>query len=257
VTKYSTLNVPTVLTSPTDYTIALTNAGVGGGVVTTVAVVASGETLTIEGNTPQSQITPYRNQGDFFGLNHENSFDKITMIIQESFEGLDRAVQVSALDDGANTTLPAMVANTVVSINPTGDGFTLTSFGSISTDIDTAITTPADDDLLHYNVGSGLWENITLTSYLDGLLSASDDDILQRKSGTWTNRTIAQLVSDLAGAMIYVSADDTTAGYLNGKIVAGTHTALTENNGGANETLTVDLSARSKAAVRVSLFKLL
>jgi microcystin-dependent protein len=36
-----------------------------------------------------------------------------------------------------------------------------------------------------------------------------------------------------------VSANDTTAGYLNGKLVAGTGISLTENNDGGNETLTV------------------
>jgi hypothetical protein len=38
---------------------------------------------------------------------------------------------------------------------------------------------------------------------------------------------------------IKVSANDTTEGYLNGKLVAGTGISLTENNDGGNETLTV------------------
>jgi len=36
-----------------------------------------------------------------------------------------------------------------------------------------------------------------------------------------------------------VSSNDTTAGYLNGKLVAGTNVTLTENNDGGNETLTI------------------
>lgn len=36
-----------------------------------------------------------------------------------------------------------------------------------------------------------------------------------------------------------VSANDTTAGYLNGKLVAGSNITFTENNNGANETLTI------------------
>jgi hypothetical protein len=36
-----------------------------------------------------------------------------------------------------------------------------------------------------------------------------------------------------------VSSNDTTPGYLNGKLVAGTGIALTENNNGGNETLTI------------------
>jgi hypothetical protein len=36
-----------------------------------------------------------------------------------------------------------------------------------------------------------------------------------------------------------VSSNDTTAGYLNGKLVAGTGVSFTENNNGGNETLTI------------------
>jgi hypothetical protein len=39
--------------------------------------------------------------------------------------------------------------------------------------------------------------------------------------------------------LLRVSSNDTTGGYLNGKLVAGTNITLTENNNGANETLTV------------------
>lgn len=40
-----------------------------------------------------------------------------------------------------------------------------------------------------------------------------------------------------------VSSNDTTAGYLNGKLVAGSGIGLTENNNGSNETLTVSNTA--------------
>jgi len=38
---------------------------------------------------------------------------------------------------------------------------------------------------------------------------------------------------------VLVSANDTTAGFLNGKLVAGTNVTFTENNDGGNETLTI------------------
>ena len=40
-----------------------------------------------------------------------------------------------------------------------------------------------------------------------------------------------------------VSSNDTTAGYLNGKLVAGTNITLTENNDGGDETLTIATSS--------------
>ena len=60
-----------------------------------------------------------------------------------------------------------------------------------------------DEDLLYVYNGSA-W--VTLENALDAdlkaiaQLSPTNDDIVQRKSGTWTNRTMAQLASDLASS---------------------------------------------------------
>lgn len=45
-----------------------------------------------------------------------------------------------------------------------------------------------------------------------------------------------------ASTTLKVSSNDSTSGYLNGKLVAGTGITLTENNDGANETLTASIS---------------
>lgn len=47
----------------------------------------------------------------------------------------------------------------------------------------------------------------------------------------------------IASALAKVSANDTTAGYLNGKLVAGTGVTFTENNDGGNETLSINATA--------------
>lgn len=46
-----------------------------------------------------------------------------------------------------------------------------------------------------------------------------------------------------------VSSNDTTAGYLNGKLVAGSGIGFTENNNGGNETLTVAVSNLDAGAI--------
>lgn len=48
---------------------------------------------------------------------------------------------------------------------------------------------------------------------------------------------------------VRVSVNDTTAGYLNGKLVAGSGIGLTENNNGLNETLTVAVSNLDATAI--------
>lgn len=42
---------------------------------------------------------------------------------------------------------------------------------------------------------------------------------------------------------VKISSNDTTAGYINGKLVAGSNITLTENNNGGNETLTIAASS--------------
>jgi len=48
---------------------------------------------------------------------------------------------------------------------------------------------------------------------------------------------------------VRVSADDTTPGYLNGKLVAGTNITLTEGSGGGDETLTAAFSGNLNTSV--------
>ena len=50
-----------------------------------------------------------------------------------------------------------------------------------------------------------------------------------------------------------VSSNDTTAGYLNGKLVAGTGISFTENNNGSNETLTITNTGEDPTALAIAL----
>ena len=68
-------------------------------------------------------------------------------------------------------------------------------------------------------------------------VSASDDTIPSAKA---TKDYVDAQVGAVSGDSVKVSANDTTAGFLNGKLVAGTNITFTENNDGGNETLTID-----------------
>jgi len=65
-----------------------------------------------------------------------------------------------------------------------------------------------DEDLVYLHDG-GAW--VTLENALNADLKAiaqlmpSNDDLVQRKSGAWTNRTMAQLASDLASSFATLS----------------------------------------------------
>jgi len=58
----------------------------------------------------------------------------------------------------------------------------------------------------------------------------------------------AALVEVTNGAGILVSINDTTPGFLNGKLVGGSDILLTENNNGGNETLSATLKDNNQIA---------
>lgn len=60
-----------------------------------------------------------------------------------------------------------------------------------------------------------------------------------KNSGTPGTLTFGACIETDTDELAKVSANDTTSGYLNGKLVAGSNITLTENNDGGNETLTI------------------
>ena len=52
---------------------------------------------------------------------------------------------------------------------------------------------------------------------------------------------------------VLVSSNDSTAGYLNGKLVAGTGISFTESNDGSNETLTITNTGEAPTALAIAL----
>jgi|9_EtaG_2_1085328.scaffolds.fasta_scaffold09612_4 hypothetical protein len=73
-------------------------------------------------------------------------------------------------------------------------------------------------------------------------LGESGDTITIPAGATITNNGTASGFGSADTEKVKVSSNDTTAGFLNGKLVAGTNISLTEGSDGGNETLTAALS---------------
>ena len=73
-------------------------------------------------------------------------------------------------------------------------------------------------------------------------LGESGDTITIPAGATITNNGTANGFGSADTEKVKVSANDTTAGFLNGKLVAGTNISLTEGTDGGNETLTAALT---------------
>lgn len=72
----------------------------------------------------------------------------------------------------------------------------------------------------------------------------STDELILNNGGTVVKVTVQDLIDTMGltvDQLTKVSANDTTPGYLDGKLVAGMYTTLTQNNDGGNETLTIDV----------------
>lgn len=82
----------TVLTLDSDYTV--TNAGsYTGGTVILPAALATGWQISIARELQATQETDLRNQGKFFAEVHEDAFDKLTMLIQQTYSALRLALR--------------------------------------------------------------------------------------------------------------------------------------------------------------------
>lgn len=287
VTKYDSSNNPTLLSlvasSPgsTEYTNTLTSGGAAGGSVTLGANLAVGETLTIQGATPLSQAISFVNQGAFFAEKHETAYDKLTRIVQEISRDATRSLKYSPLDDDNNVDpfFPPLVANSVLIVNATADGFLM---GPTSTQISSAETyasnasDSADAAALSESAASDSADLAAdWASKTDGIVDATDYSAKAFAIGgtgvtntagrgaakEWATKAEDSTVdgteysakhyaakAQAAVGGVVISANDTTPGNLETKIlVAGSPLSLSTQNDGGDETLTITLEVANQA----------
>ncbi|MHC8403585.1 phage tail fiber domain-containing protein [Pseudomonas sp. TMB3-21] len=95
VTKRSVSGATTLLTLNTDYSVTGANSVTGGTVTTTNPLLGgpAPELLTIARVLTVQQLTDLRNQGDYFAEIHEDVFDYLTMLVQQTGESDSRALR--------------------------------------------------------------------------------------------------------------------------------------------------------------------
>ena len=99
------------------------------------------------------------------------------------------------------------------------------------------------DELVIYDNSAGDIKKVNLDNLITGqtelTTTAEDNDVLLIYDTDAAEIKKIQKSNFVSDAKVLVSSNDTTPGFLNGKIVAGDNITLTENNDGSNETLTV------------------
>ena len=130
---------------------------------------------------------------------------------------------MNTLGTSANVTAMSNCSGSIANINTTASNIT---------DVNTFA--------VRYRIGSS-----NPTSSLDAgdlFFNTSDSTLKVYNGSAWVT---IQADTDVK---VSVSSNDTTPGFLNGKLVAGTNITLTENNNGGNETLTITGAAAGASA---------
>lgn len=135
VMRNTTTGTESTLTETTDYSVSATNNDYSsGGTVTTVATYASGQTITLLRETPQTQNAVLQDSGVLRVAALEDGVDKLTLLVQQLQEQLDRALIIPK-GETLGMELPSSVsrANGYLSFGSTGTP-TISTSGFTSSD---------------------------------------------------------------------------------------------------------------------------
>lgn len=171
-----------------------------------------------------------------------------TTWLLKQYDGVDDVI-IGTINTTTNTFIAAGGAFASAEISIKTDNYTLVATDRsklmvMNSGTAKAFTFPdivGNEVYLIKNIGAG-----TLTLTPDGSDTIEQSTVLQNDSyiligdGNSNKWLVLSKVTTLnTDEKCKVSADDTTAGYLNGKLLAGEAVTLTENNPGGNETLTI------------------
>lgn len=127
--------VSTVLAMVSHYSVAGAGSETGGSVVLTTAAAAAGDTITILRSIPATQETDYLYADRFPAESHERALDKLTMIVQQQNDKLDRSLRVDEVAEGSLTALsgdPAARAGKLLGFDATGNPIPYAAGGVIA-----------------------------------------------------------------------------------------------------------------------------
>lgn len=130
VIKRNAAGLETVLAYATDFTVTGVNNAAGGNVTLLGIAPASGETLTIMRNMSPTQPTSFVTAGSFFASSHEDTFDRVVMLLQQQQDQLDRAIRLARSYPPGSHTLEIPPGTVGQVLTGTGTGFGWTTLDS-------------------------------------------------------------------------------------------------------------------------------
>ena len=142
------------------------------------------------------------------------------------------------------------VAGNTTNINTVAtNNANITTVAGANTNINTVATDIANVNTVATNIPSiNSFANTYRIGATDPTTSLDEGDLFYNSTDNalkYYNGTAWQQITADTDVKTLVSANDTTAGFLNGKLVAGSNVTFTENNDGGNETLSISATDNS------------
>lgn len=147
------------LTITTDYTVTINSDESASVVVASGKIPSSLQDILIRRDLSQTQTLDLPTGTVFPAVNVENSLDKLTCLVQDLQEEVDRSITLPSTSSLTNIVLPNAVSSEVIGWNAAADSLTTYAFSEISTSLDAVFTGLAANDLLKYD-GTN-WVNIS------------------------------------------------------------------------------------------------
>lgn len=145
----------TIWTLNTEYTLSGAGNSAGGtlSVITspTDHTPAAGEALILRRVVPETQETDYPEGGAFPAAAHEQALDKLTMLVQQHSEEIDRSLQLPVSSPLTDILVPEPGASGVIRWNADGDGLETAAVSDLALDIPAIVTDPAIGDSFVYD----------------------------------------------------------------------------------------------------------
>jgi len=159
-----------------DYSVTLNpdqNSNPGGVVTLLTGALASGYTLTLTSDVPDTQPTDLTNQGGFYPEVINDALDRATIQIQQMQTDLDRSFKV-AISSSVDASLPPAIPGSVLGWNATGDELINIAASTGTSLADLAASTGSS--LIGYNQGGINAVDRTVKNRLQDYISVKDFD---------------------------------------------------------------------------------
>ncbi|MCI0527232.1 MAG: tail fiber protein, partial [Nitrospira sp.] len=177
----SSTGVQTTWVLNVNYSMQVTSFPGTGTITTLGPVLTSAESLIFLREVPLTQLTDLENQGGYFPDTQETALDKLTMMVQQIDEVLDRAVRiVPTVQNTVSVELPEPEANKIIAWNSTGTALiNSTNTGATGPQGPAGPPGPGTGDMLKANNLSELTNFATARTNLGVYSTAQVDTVVE------------------------------------------------------------------------------